>query len=590
MQVVFNKKFLSPSSDLIAIFAGLESIDQVFFDFLDHLSLIIKQKHSKDEPHFSYILSVQVNSIRTATIAAGGAYQTSLASYFTNRDIFSSIMSFIDMEGTEQYVGDAFTLIGILASYDKLEAVNPYRTRLADFVDRHSMIKSIQASGHVWEVCFEKYASTFSEVRTGRKGQTNVGQSMYNSVAYWMGMGSTGSTDMVEVDSLPLEIISLTLATYEFINSNKVYARLLLECPESSVEALVSPNPPFANFLSLCTYLFQNQHKNQRAALYSRLNLLILRLLVEAPSSSLVTSLLLSDERRTKCIHVCQQRSPKIPNEGDSNGRLLIEGLLDAVLCAIRYNMKRGLDLDMYILAFTILFQSIHLLRSSKVGLNYHWSELWKSIFSLIKFINSHPPGVSNGSESIPESTDSNDFITLGRLITLVLASALIHGDVIFAEPSQYDDLLYKLMESSQSFEKFGALFPSLIASPSMSVLKAAINHYSTLFNSSSDAKIKPSFFSLKSQEPATITTMGDLTPQKVGEILRQGYQTLSLHQYVTKGNNNAPSLSGSDQSQASFLLYDQLPQFNENEERLFLKRMSKQVIADVQQLHSKLQ
>lgn len=623
MQVVFSKKFLSPSSDLIAIFAGLESIDQVFFDLLDHLSAIIKLKPFRDGSNSALTLSVQVNSIRAATITAGGAYQTSLASYFTNRDIFGSIMSFIDMDGTEEYVGDAFSLIGILASYDKLEALNPYRTRLADFVDHHGMLKSVNASGHVWQVCYDRYISYISDFQGPiRSDQVNIGLSAYYSLTYWIG-GKKGSPPDSNnafskgLDDLPLEIISLTLATYEFINANKVYAKLLLECPASSdTKGFASSNAPFVNFLSLCTYLFQNQHRATRAALYARLNLLILRLLVEAPLSSTVTSLLLAEELRTNGISVCRQRAPNLPVVTSSNGRLLIEGLLDSLQCAIRYNTKRGLDVEMYTLAFTVLFQTIHLLRQSKFGLDYHWSELWKSIMSLIKFINSHPPevnksssnGVSGSTESIPttsntSSASSEDYVALGRLIILVLASALIHGDTIFADISQYDDLLYKIMEASESLNKFGSLIPSLNASPSMSVLKAAINHYNNLLKSPTTSQSKKSFFfpfkSDHASTPAASTAVsGELTPQKVAEIIREGYQTLSLHQHVMKnGTGSSPKSSSTasatssrlDQSEAAYLLYDPLPRFNESDERLFLKRMTRQVIVDVQHLHSEL-
>lgn len=575
MQAVFSKNFRSPSSDFIAIFAGLEYIDQVFFDLLDNLSSIIKRRTSKDDPHLKYMLNIQVNSIRTATVAAAGAYQTSLASYFTNRDIFGSIIAFIDLEGIEEYVGDAFSLIGILASYDKLEALNPYRTRLSDFVDHQSMMKSIQSSGHVWQICWERYA-----VYIGVPARTqNPGLLAYSSVASWLGVGqNVQSTTPKGMESLPLEIISLTLATYEFINANKVYAKLLLESPPAENKAFASSNPPFVNFLSLCTYLFQNQHNTSRATLYARLNLLILRLLVEAPSSSSVTPLLISNELSTNAVNVCRQRTPYLPFV--ERPRLLIEGILDAIQCSIRYNMKRVLDTEMYTLAFTVLFQIIHLLRASKFGLSYIWSELWKTIMSLIKFVNSH----------LPEANATPAYIKMGRLITLVLASALIHGDVIFAESSDYEDLLYKIMESSAALDKFGIAFPAIIASPSMSVIKAAINHYTNLLKAQPGA-IKKSFFSFRSDDSAPPHGTDELTPQKVGEIIRQGFDTLSLHQYVLKTNtSSAGKTSKQDQSDASYLLYDPLPKFNESDERLFLKRMSRQVIADVQLLHGSLQ
>lgn len=581
MQSVFSKKFRSPSSDLITVFAGLAAIDEVFFNLLDHLSFIIKRRVSKEDSVAPFLLGIQVNSIRAATIAAGGAYQTSLASYFINRDIFASIMAFIDMDGVEDYIGDAFSLIGILASYDKLEAQNPYHTRLSDFVDHQSMTKSIQASGHVWEMCWDAYTRP-----AGLSVQTpTVSQVAYKSIASWVGLGQADASSGSGGNNMPLEIISLTLATYEFINANNVFARLLLETPATDAKVFKSAYPPFVNFLSLSTYLFQNQHKTTNAALYARLHLLILRLLVEAPSSSSVTMLLLSDDLKTKGINVCRQRAPNLPLV--SEPRLLIEGVLDAIQCALRYNMKASLDTDMYNLAFTVLFQVIHLLRANKYKLSYIWSELWKTIISLVKFINSHPPS-TNAAPAYEK---------LSKSISLVLASALIHGDDILSDTKDYEDLLYKFMESSVAFEKFNKLFPGLASTPSMSVINAAINHYKKLLQEQ-PGTAKKSFFSFVigggGATSASAAANTDLTPQKVSEIIRKGFDTLSLHQYVSKGGSSGGSFANGHvskyQEEASHLLYDPLPRYSEGSERLFLKRISRQVIVDVQKLHSNLQ
>lgn len=555
MQVVFRKKFVSPSSDFITILAGLESVDTVFFGLLDHISTIIKFPPDTNNP---LILTVQVNAIRTANIAAGGAYQTSLASYFMHKDIFSSIISFIDNstdnETAKQFIGDAFSLLGVLASYDKLEAINPYRTRLADFVDHKSMTSSIVASGNVWKICQESYLLDNAKIASSKplpSTSSNLIASYYN---YWF-----PSPDLQQnnAESLPLEIISLTLATYEFINVNKLYAKLLLECSSDTTQST-----PFSNFLSVSTCLFQNQHKTTRAALYARLNLLILRIIVEASPPSL----LLSENLRTTGIIISQQRQPVLPTV--TTPRLLVEGVLDSLILAIRHNMKRSLDIDMYILAFTVIFQTIHLLREGKTALSYNWCELWKTTFSFIKYINSHPPD--------PSTTSS--YSKLGNLIVLTLGAAVIHGETIFSDSEQYDDLLYKIIESSDSLSKFENLIPALSLSPSLSVLKTVINHYTEFFKKSSSTEVGKSFFSFFSK-PSAINLQGDLTPQKVVEMIKEGYQTLSIHQNVTNKNDQQ------DQT-GNYLLYDPLPRYNEADERLFLKKVTRQVIMDIQQLH----
>lgn len=556
MQVIFSKKFMSPSSDFITVFAGLEFIDDVFYGLLDHISSIIKLPPDASNP---LILTIQVNAIRTANIAAGGAYQTSLASYFTHKDMFNSIISFIDNssgnEIAEQFIGDAFSLLGVLSNYDKLEAINPYRTRLADFVDHKSMTSSIIASGLVWQICNESYFSDNSRL-TNSKFPSTVGSGLIAS--YYQHWFQAPDPQENNLDSLPLKIISLTLTTYEFINVNKVYAKLLLECPSGKTK-----NTPFSNFLSLSTNLFQNQHRTTRAALYARLHLLILRILIESPPPSL----LLSNDLRTSDIIISQQRQPMLPTV--TTPRLLVEGVLDSLVLAVRHNMKRSLDIDMYILTFTVIFQIVHLLRESKIALSYHWSELWKTTFSFIKYINSHPP----------DPRTNTSYAKLGNLIVLILGAAVIHGDTIFGNSDQYDDLLYKIVEFADSLSKFEKIIPAISTSPALSVLKTVINHYTELFRNTSSTSVGKSFFSFASK-PSSAAPQGDLTPQKVLDIIKEGYQTLSIHQNVTKNKNDQQDQTG------NYLLYDSLPKYNEADERLFLKKVTRQVILDVQQLH----
>lgn len=539
MQNVFSKKFISPSSDLITVFAGLESIDHVFSEFLENISEIIKLPRESSHP---LTLSVQVNSIRAANIAAGGSYQTSLSSYFTHHNLFNSIMSFIDSASKDTtamaYIGDAFSLLGVLASFDKFEAVNPYRTRLSDFVNHESMNASIVSSGHVWNICFQRYISIASgTVSPTSASQPRLPPASILASYYYYWFPSSSNTNL-SADELPLEIISLTLATYEFINSNKVYARLLVEStPESQ-------SPPFTDFLTLAKYLVQTQNKNTRASLYARLFLLIIRVLVETPSPS------------------------PLLVENASTKQYPISGVLDTLNAGIRFNMKRGLDVDFYILVFTNIFQSIHLLRETKFDLKYDWSQLWQSILSLIRFINSH----------LPDSNNNKGYSELVDLIILTLASALIHGETILDSLESYDDLIYKILFSSEDITKLGDNFPSLFKTPALSVLKSTINHYKVLLEESrSKPFFKKSLFSFGGPGPAL--TAEDLTPEKVMELIKQGHGTLSLHQH-------AVSKTGEGTDSGDYLLYDALPNYNEVNERLFLKRVTRQVILDVQKLH----
>lgn len=98
-----------------------------------------------------------------------GAYQTSLLTYLIQRDMFPSVMKVRlllcgrhDFEAapsliSRQLIQDAssssqifnpFTLIGLLANYNKFEFQNPYQLRLNDFVNEDTIQKVIKSVGY----------------------------------------------------------------------------------------------------------------------------------------------------------------------------------------------------------------------------------------------------------------------------------------------------------------------------------------------------------------------------------------------------------------------------------------------------------
>lgn len=76
-----------------------------------------------------------------------GAYQTSLLTYFIQRDLFPSIMKFIQEADTSKRVLEPFTLLGLLANYNKFEFQNPYQLRLNDFVNEAAIQKVVRCVG-----------------------------------------------------------------------------------------------------------------------------------------------------------------------------------------------------------------------------------------------------------------------------------------------------------------------------------------------------------------------------------------------------------------------------------------------------------
>ena len=96
---VLSKRYTNPSSDIITVLAGLDEVDAVFSDFANAIETTIRAGRtsmSVDALKFlranQLVEDVRKKAIEAALSLTSGAYQTSLVSYFTYRDLFPSLM------------------------------------------------------------------------------------------------------------------------------------------------------------------------------------------------------------------------------------------------------------------------------------------------------------------------------------------------------------------------------------------------------------------------------------------------------------------------------------------------------------------
>ena len=114
MLAVLAKKYTNPSSDIIELLAGLDHIDTVFTEFVSALESLIRNGRStaheccpngmghvgQEEPRAvgnrascAYTADLQQRAVEVALAVASGAYQTSLLTYFIQRDLFPAIIN-----------------------------------------------------------------------------------------------------------------------------------------------------------------------------------------------------------------------------------------------------------------------------------------------------------------------------------------------------------------------------------------------------------------------------------------------------------------------------------------------------------------
>jgi len=113
MIAVLGKKYTNPSSDIIELLAGLDHIDTVFTEFVGALETLIRNGRNsaheccanpggharQEDPRAgnragsTYTADLQQRAVEVALAVTSGAYQTSLLTYFIQRDLFPAIIN-----------------------------------------------------------------------------------------------------------------------------------------------------------------------------------------------------------------------------------------------------------------------------------------------------------------------------------------------------------------------------------------------------------------------------------------------------------------------------------------------------------------
>lgn len=89
---VLGKKYTNPSSDIIEVLAGLDSVDTVFGEFVGALDGIVRGGGSHGATTTTTSIEVRRKAVEVAMAVTAGAWGTGLGSYFIQRDMFPALM------------------------------------------------------------------------------------------------------------------------------------------------------------------------------------------------------------------------------------------------------------------------------------------------------------------------------------------------------------------------------------------------------------------------------------------------------------------------------------------------------------------
>ncbi|KAI1472123.1 DUF1741-domain-containing protein [Daldinia caldariorum] len=514
---ILPKKYTNPSSDIIAVLAGLDQVDAVFTDFVGALDGVIRNGKS---------MEVRQKAVNVVLSITSGAYQTSILTYFIQRDLFPAIMKLIQDSESPQDILEPFTLLGLLANYNKFEFQNPYQLRLNDFVNEATIRKIVRSVGHTCRVLRSQYVDILQDLPEGWSIANTLTMIGLGAITPGAKANQKPAYDPEVAKQmfakLPGEHAAVLLGAYDFSHANKLFCFSLVTLPAEKGE-----EQPISSFLSLTSYLLQHAFLSARATNYAHLSLMVFRLLIE---DQLLCKRICSDESKV-AVRLCRQRQPFLPVVRGE--RILATSVLDTMIDGINHNLRRRLDVSLYTLCVGIMLRIISYLSRSRTRLQYHWSELFRSLLSLIRFLTSYASDLKGLSH----------FESLLDLIVNLLALSLSAGEAFLPTPAAYDDLFYKVVESGEVLVKFRDTY-RLSSRPSNSIgtLISVSTHYKTMLDTDSSKK--------------------NLTSTEVAEVIKQGYETLSIQ--AREG-------------------LDGWERYREADERTLLKKMARATVSDVQ-------
>ena len=230
--------------------------------------------------------------------------------------------------------------------------------------------------------------------------------------------------------------------------------------------------------------------------MYAQLSIIILWIVLENKTNARYLTYY------TAHVRLCRQRPPYLPPSPKEES-VYAAVIIDILLDGINHNLRKRLDTVFYKHSLVVLSRILRCLSEERVKLAYHWSELWRSLLSFVRFLTTYAEDLN----SLPGTSDVVQ--TLVDLLTLALNT----GESFLPDSASYDDLFYKLVESGEALTNLRTAYN--LAKPdertSINTLIGVSEHYRDMIDEHHKGKST------------------NLSPAEVAKIIKMGYETLSI-------------------------------------------------------------
>ncbi|KAI4144220.1 MAG: hypothetical protein LQ340_006737 [Diploschistes diacapsis] len=296
------------------------------------------------------------------------------------------------------------------------------------------------------------------------------------------------------------------------------------------------------------SYLLHHAYRTSRATLYGILSLSTLRIMLE----DVTLCKQFCDPAKPILVRLCRQRPPLLPPTPAP--RAPAAHILDVAVDTVNHNLRRRLDVDLYAAAVNLIHRLLICLTQNHIHLTYHWTLLWQSLLTLIRFLQTYATDIC---------VQPTDVHVLISPLLKSLALAIAHGNAFLPDPAAYDDLFYKLVESAPILEKFKTTF-KLSSAPSATGDAAS----GAAASSPIDVLISAaSHFHIILEEEKNKGRLGfTLSARAVNKVIREGYESLEVADVSAMG-------------------VEHFDIWREGEERGMVKKAGRMAVEDVRRL-----
>ncbi|WFD41931.1 hypothetical protein MPSI1_000568 [Malassezia psittaci] len=456
-----TKPYANYTLDVINLLAGrMSDADDVFSALVNALDLVMRTTPD-----------LQRDTVRLALVCVAYMGNTALATYFLQRDLFTSAMQVVHTNTSVDVISDTALFISLLATAGQTHGVSsatgltldpissavvsnsafqPYHRKLRDYADSVDM-------GRIAHALSVRFARTLQTYHNSSDASTSTSWSL----GLW---GPEKPPETTSLATLPPPQALFLLCVWLLVHTSETFAMSMLA--PSSGEPLV------VTFFSLASYILTHASNNARASTYAHTVLQIIVAFLgptTGAESERICERLLRDEvqrnedaiERGKAdpgvlvdrVDLCRQKAnplPQHPQDGTKRPRRIIVLILDNAAIFLKYNRRKHLDAPSFVLALTAVNRTAVICAQQNILLEYDWMELWRAMLGTVEFL-------AQRHDELP----TIDVNLVASSLLEIFAVLLVYSDKFLQTPAETHLLIYELARNASVLRRVSELLPA---------------------------------------------------------------------------------------------------------------------------------